>query len=79
MKARRDFKVTECGQVPQDSHVKIEFNGKGLFELSVNLGLGLWGVVATCPSAKRLSDWAFDNGAQSVKHAYDLKLSDGEA
>lgn len=33
---------------------------------------------ATCVSAKRLSDWAFENGAHSVRHAYDLKLSDGE-
>ena len=35
--------------------------------------------IATCVSAKRLSDWAFENGAQEVRHDYDLRLSDGES
>lgn len=35
-------------------------------------------VIATCASAKRLSDWAFEHGAFCVRHDYDLSLSDGE-
>ncbi len=34
--------------------------------------------IASCEYAKRLSDWAFHNGAFSVKHDYDLRMSDGE-
>lgn len=74
MKARRDFEVSSCGQVPQDGEVTIYFNGE-TFDLFDDLGR----LIAECASAKRLSDYAFDNGAQSVKHDYDLKLSDGEA
>jgi hypothetical protein len=35
-------------------------------------------LIATCEYAKRLSDWAFERGAHSVRHDYDLKLSDWE-
>lgn len=45
-----------------------------MFELSYNGDL-----VARCLSAKRLSDWAFEQGAQVVTHSYNLSLSDGEA
>lgn len=44
-------------------------------------GFGLWdggALVATCTSAKRLADWAFENGARSVRHDYDLAIADGE-
>lgn len=34
--------------------------------------------LATCEYAKKLSDWAFDHGANVVRHQYDLKLSDWE-
>ena len=29
--------------------------------------------VASCPSARRLSNWCLDNGALRVKHEYDLR------
>jgi hypothetical protein len=35
-------------------------------------------LIAECEYAKRLSDWAFINGAKEVKSPYDLALSDWE-
>ena len=30
--------------------------------------------VASCPSARKLSNWLLDNGALKVIHKYDLRL-----
>ncbi len=71
---RRDQqKVTEQKSFPMGSHLIIATMHTGGFDLWCGDEL-----VGHCASAKRLSDWAFEHGAQSVRHDYDGRLSDGE-
>jgi hypothetical protein len=81
LKPRRSFEVTVHGAMPQDAVLTILVEKNDGFGLYADLGErpGYLTLLATCDSAKRLSDYAFDNGAMSVRHDYDLRLSDGEA
>ncbi len=45
----------------------------GSFDLFVGEEL-----IATCEYSKKLSSWAFNNGAFTVHHNYDLKLAELE-
>jgi hypothetical protein len=73
---RRDFKVNELGSI-RNMGLKTAIRYDPIERL-----FGLWEgneLLAVCESAKRLSDFAFENGASEVRHDYHLKLSDGEA
>jgi hypothetical protein len=74
VKKRRDAVVKTIGNVGKlhDGSATIKFCEVG-YDLYVGDEL-----VAECEYAKRLSDWAFENGARLVRHDYDLKLSDWE-
>lgn len=77
-KGRRAFEVTPHRTLKTDERVRIAAR-----TWACGFELRGWDdpddVIAMCGSAKRLSDWAFAEGAQEVRHDYDLKLSDGEA
>lgn len=72
---RRSIPVEEFRVVaPTNVAIRVSTSGVGFACLSVKTGE----VIATCSSAKRLADWAFENGAFEVRHEYDCKLSDSE-
>lgn len=78
MKLRRDFPVTSNGPLAPDLHYWMEPQHNEHGELVCFL---LWceqQLIADCESAKRLSDWAFEHHAQSVRCAFDWKLADSE-
>lgn len=85
VKPRRSFEVLEFGPpLPQSGHVAIVYDDR--FDASwfvlidaAELASPVRTIIAQCESAKRLSDFAFESGAQEVRHAYNLKLSDSEA
>lgn len=78
MKPRRSFKVTVLGAVPQGP-VTIVIGDPHLDGAFVLVPASAMKAIARCHSAKRLAEWAFEEGAESVRHDYDLRLSDGEA
>lgn len=69
--------------IPVKVHVKYDCNGKNLLITVSNGEYNLSAIdgsvtIASCESAKRLNDWAFEGGAFSVRHQYDCRLSDNE-
>lgn len=80
LKPRRNFEVKVHSKAELgDSEMVINHTGQpGVLKFILSSIASPDEAVATCESAKRLSDYAFDSGAQSVRHAYDLRLSDSE-
>lgn len=88
MKPRRSIAVASFGKFPAGAKLIIrpfpDGHRPGFMLLTeaqaaVERAGNVTDILAECLSAKRLSDWAFDNGAFEVRHDYDLKLSEGEA
>lgn len=76
VRQRKDFEVRIRRSIPQSRIVVLRINcGPDLKFVAESDGGDL---IATCDSAKRLADWAFENGAWKVVYDYDLKLSDDE-
>ncbi len=71
---RHTIIVDEVGPVAKVSgaHVRI-ITVDVYFDLYVAEDL-----IATCSSAKRLADWAWAHGAETVRYDYDLALSEDE-
>jgi hypothetical protein len=74
IKRRRDMKVTFVSEVPADSDVHIVVaDSRNGFELVFGDRL-----LATCPGAKKLSAYAFEEGAKSVRCDFHWGLADNE-
>ncbi len=69
---RREIPVTVYAKVIPDD-VTIRPGMVTNFELTAD-----GEILATCESSRRLSDWAFQNGALRVRHDFDLRLAEGE-
>lgn len=62
------MKIKKLADVPRDAVVHILMEDVVFTAYAGDVAL------ASCPSARRLSNWCLDNGALRVKHEYDLRL-----